>query len=173
MALINCPDCHKSVSDQAHACPNCGLPVAAHLERMKQEEEKRRAEEEALRQRQEKRRATAQVVMGAIVVFLIMMVASCISNASQHPVLRNIEATGSQKPGDTAFSARGKLSLQYSCESSTGKVTTVQFSLVTMHSSGPAATVWKKMITAQHLTKTLPPTRKLSRCLLASMMLAS
>jgi predicted amidophosphoribosyltransferase len=26
MALINCPDCNKQVSDQALACPNCARP---------------------------------------------------------------------------------------------------------------------------------------------------
>ncbi len=28
MALIVCPDCHKSISDQASACPECGRPMA-------------------------------------------------------------------------------------------------------------------------------------------------
>jgi hypothetical protein len=28
MALINCPECGKSVSTAATACPNCGFPVA-------------------------------------------------------------------------------------------------------------------------------------------------
>lgn len=27
MALINCPDCGKKVSDQAPTCPNCGRPL--------------------------------------------------------------------------------------------------------------------------------------------------
>ena len=27
MALINCPDCKRQVSDQAQACPNCGHPI--------------------------------------------------------------------------------------------------------------------------------------------------
>ncbi len=31
MALINCPDCGKPVSDSAHACPYCGYPVAEKL----------------------------------------------------------------------------------------------------------------------------------------------
>jgi hypothetical protein len=29
MALINCPDCGKQVSDQAAACLRCGAPIAA------------------------------------------------------------------------------------------------------------------------------------------------
>ncbi len=31
MAIINCPECGKSVSTAAHACPNCGYPVAEKL----------------------------------------------------------------------------------------------------------------------------------------------
>lgn len=27
MALINCPECGKKISDKAHNCPNCGYPV--------------------------------------------------------------------------------------------------------------------------------------------------
>jgi predicted amidophosphoribosyltransferase len=26
MALINCPECAKQISDKATACPHCGLP---------------------------------------------------------------------------------------------------------------------------------------------------
>jgi uncharacterized membrane protein YvbJ len=29
MALINCRECGKSVSDQATTCPGCGAPIAA------------------------------------------------------------------------------------------------------------------------------------------------
>ena len=29
MALINCPECEKQVSDKAVSCPNCGYAVAA------------------------------------------------------------------------------------------------------------------------------------------------
>ena len=28
MALINCPECSKSISDQSASCPNCGFPIA-------------------------------------------------------------------------------------------------------------------------------------------------
>lgn len=28
MALINCPECNKEISDKAKACPNCGYPVS-------------------------------------------------------------------------------------------------------------------------------------------------
>lgn len=29
MALINCPECGKEVSDKAANCPNCGYPLEA------------------------------------------------------------------------------------------------------------------------------------------------
>lgn len=27
MALINCPECGKEISDKAASCPNCGCPI--------------------------------------------------------------------------------------------------------------------------------------------------
>ncbi len=29
MALINCPECNKEISDKASSCPNCGYPIAS------------------------------------------------------------------------------------------------------------------------------------------------
>ncbi len=29
MALINCPECSKQISDKAVSCPNCGYPLNA------------------------------------------------------------------------------------------------------------------------------------------------
>ena len=28
MALINCPECNKQISDKANSCPNCGYPIS-------------------------------------------------------------------------------------------------------------------------------------------------
>ncbi len=33
MPLIDCPDCGKPVSSEAHSCPNCGYPVSEKLAR--------------------------------------------------------------------------------------------------------------------------------------------
>ena len=27
MALINCPECEKQISDKANSCPDCGFPI--------------------------------------------------------------------------------------------------------------------------------------------------
>ena len=34
MALVNCHECHKQVSDTARICPNCGAPVRATQQRI-------------------------------------------------------------------------------------------------------------------------------------------
>ncbi|MFR5707831.1 zinc ribbon domain-containing protein [Faecalitalea cylindroides] len=46
MALINCPECSKEISDRAITCPNCGYPISEHL---KQEELKKIQEQELLK----------------------------------------------------------------------------------------------------------------------------
>ena len=37
MALINCPECNKEVSDKAATCPSCGVTIAQHIEMEKHE----------------------------------------------------------------------------------------------------------------------------------------
>lgn len=39
MALIECPECGKRVSDKAVACPECGFPISQYVEEKKQEQE--------------------------------------------------------------------------------------------------------------------------------------
>ena len=31
MALINCPECERQISDQAKNCPDCGYPVKSEI----------------------------------------------------------------------------------------------------------------------------------------------
>lgn len=31
MALINCPECHREISDRAFSCPHCGYPITTEL----------------------------------------------------------------------------------------------------------------------------------------------
>lgn len=33
MALMNCPECGKEVSDSAEQCPHCGFPIAKQNDR--------------------------------------------------------------------------------------------------------------------------------------------
>lgn len=36
MALVNCPECKKEVSDSAASCPNCGYLIAGHIKTQEQ-----------------------------------------------------------------------------------------------------------------------------------------
>ena len=61
MSLVECPECARTVSDKAHACINCGFPVAEYLineekERAAAEQAKRAAaeDEEEAKRRNEK-----------------------------------------------------------------------------------------------------------------------
>ncbi|MFW5669556.1 MAG: zinc ribbon domain-containing protein, partial [Acetivibrio ethanolgignens] len=42
MALINCPECGKEISDKAVSCPNCGVPIAKPIKKEKTNREKKR-----------------------------------------------------------------------------------------------------------------------------------
>ena len=58
MALINCPECNKEVSDKAEVCPHCGFGVAKYVERQEKIAKiKEEAEKEAyLYVKQEKKK---------------------------------------------------------------------------------------------------------------------
>lgn len=55
MALINCPECNKQVSDNANNCPHCGFEVRKHLEemRLKKEREELELKEKIKREKEE------------------------------------------------------------------------------------------------------------------------
>ena len=40
MALINCPECGKEISDRAYSCPTCGFPIHEYLEEQQEKKEK-------------------------------------------------------------------------------------------------------------------------------------
>lgn len=47
MALIDCPECGKQISDKATACPNCGYPMELYIQQeRKKEADKERTEKE-------------------------------------------------------------------------------------------------------------------------------
>ena len=39
MALINCPECNKQVSDNAKSCPDCGFPIRDYVDGLRPEKE--------------------------------------------------------------------------------------------------------------------------------------
>lgn len=40
MALINCPECGREVSDKAEKCPNCGYNIGKQMIEMEDKKEK-------------------------------------------------------------------------------------------------------------------------------------
>lgn len=56
MALINCEECGKEISDKASACPNCGAPVDSQMIERKKFEQKQQAEIEEQEEREERER---------------------------------------------------------------------------------------------------------------------
>ncbi|MEN6569584.1 MAG: zinc ribbon domain-containing protein [Rikenellaceae bacterium] len=39
MALINCPECGKEISDKAISCPNCGVPLSKEISQLEEKNE--------------------------------------------------------------------------------------------------------------------------------------
>jgi hypothetical protein len=139
MALISCPDCGKSVSDEARVCPFCGLPVVKRLQQMKAEEEARQAALYAEQQRS----SDARWAVGTVAVFLILIVAGCISSANQPKEFYRMSAQSSIKAGQDTFQASGKLKLEYACQLNSGKSGSVQLALIDLKTSKP---VWSKQV---------------------------
>lgn len=52
MAIVNCPECDKPVSDTAAACPICGFQVERHFSLIRQEEMKKKHQREQEHDRQ-------------------------------------------------------------------------------------------------------------------------
>lgn len=51
MALVNCPECGKQVSDSAMACPNCGYVIKEHFEKIEHEKMENARSEQAEKDR--------------------------------------------------------------------------------------------------------------------------
>ncbi len=148
MTLIPCPDCGNPVSDEADRCDRCRCPVSARLERLRAEEEARRLEEEEERQRRERARERGYITLGVIAVALFILIGSCVSQSQHQPstgtsLYEMDEQTQSITPGVNAFSASGKLKLDYSCQASAKGGASVQLVLMNTENS---AIVWRKAV---------------------------
>ena len=65
MALIDCPECKKQVSDQAKSCPNCGFQVASYYYQ-KTKEEKKKEQQELLNKKIAEREKQKQIKINKI-----------------------------------------------------------------------------------------------------------
>ncbi len=57
MALINCPECKKKVSEKAATCPSCGYAIAANIQEVRKKE-----------------KAEAKSALSGCLIFIIMIV---------------------------------------------------------------------------------------------------
>lgn len=62
MALINCPECSKEISDRVKACPNCGYPF----------EEEANETEKVVAETTEKKTVNKKLILGIIVLGIII-----------------------------------------------------------------------------------------------------
>ena len=84
MALINCPECNKKVSDQAMACPNCGFQISNYFnilarERQQKEQQERitklteeREKQIALRNEKLRKNKKKIIIISSISLFLFI-----------------------------------------------------------------------------------------------------
>lgn len=73
MALIQCPECGKSISDAAEACPNCGYPIA-EVRKQEAEREKTPQAKEDSKQKNAGRTVIA-IAVCCVILFAIFYLA--------------------------------------------------------------------------------------------------
>jgi len=86
MALINCPECQKEVSDQAVNCPNCGFQIQKHLIQQRQKIQIEQSHQDSLLQMPKKpiiQKGTAIVLI--VLGFILYLIFWPSSNTSKLP----------------------------------------------------------------------------------------
>lgn len=96
MALISCPECSKSVSDQSNSCPNCGFPIARLypfrdiLPSLSKEESTNNKADLLVKKhqvRKPKKKARhskiSDLFAGLLIIFLVYQLATCSGDESQ------------------------------------------------------------------------------------------
>ena len=68
MALINCGECDKEVSDKAISCPNCGAPISS--ESKKKPKRVKTAEDSALT----RNRGLGDILLFGPIILLILFI---------------------------------------------------------------------------------------------------
>jgi hypothetical protein len=89
MPLIPCPECNKSVSDSAPACPQCGSPLTVEVVEAQKRKESERLETER------KLQLGCQLGCGAILflVFGFVLFAMWSANASRSSSPQHLDTT--------------------------------------------------------------------------------
>ena len=83
MALVNCPECGKQVSDSAMACPNCGYAIKEHFEKIEHEKKENARREQAEKDRILKEQKKKEIIekiksnKPAIIVAAVAVIILC------------------------------------------------------------------------------------------------
>lgn len=77
MALINCPECHKEISDRVKSCPHCGYPL---LEELKEAQKVEVTSIKLKMDEKKKRRFVYSIIFGASVIILSIIVITAYNN---------------------------------------------------------------------------------------------
>lgn len=111
MALINCPECKKEVSDQSISCPNCGYPIRQNSIFSSPPPLPSNNLENLNRKKQEEK--TSPIVIIASILALIFIVVQCSSTDSpstdEASKITSSRAVGGEF--DTMQECRNKLDL--------------------------------------------------------------
>lgn len=73
MALINCPECGKEISDKAGNCPNCGCPIQPEQETVKDNRGERWSSEQSSKTETKKNQDKSKKKGGCLKVLLIVV----------------------------------------------------------------------------------------------------
>lgn len=85
MALVECPDCHKRISETALGCPNCGYVLTCEVVAAQKAEQARIAVEEAERAAAAERESTLYkriAICATVLVFGTIFVAALVNGVS-------------------------------------------------------------------------------------------
>ena len=77
MALINCPECNKQISDKASACPDCGCPMTPPISSV---------QTQTIEKTAKKYKALSLVAVLMIFIGFIVALSTCGSMDSNGPV---------------------------------------------------------------------------------------
>ncbi len=89
MALINCPECNKDVSEKADSCPNCGYPIRNEVIEKNIQVDNTSPDEQvdssSLLEYANKNRVIAAIVgVSMVVVLILIFVISSLSSLSEN-----------------------------------------------------------------------------------------
>lgn len=94
MALINCPECGKEISDKAPACPHCGCPVVIAPPEPTEDDIRKQTIERLNAQEQTskaKRKRTTLLIIGIVIAVCAIAVLIVLRNSSPKHDFHNLK----------------------------------------------------------------------------------